>query len=131
MKRFAILPLIVVGISLNTNAMAQDDKTMADLRCLVAISEISSNMEKAAPGSSLAAAMYYFGRLDGRTPDLNIEDAVVGLANKMTRQDIGTEAIRCGGELRERGAALKSMGERLIARGNAAEAKPAPTTPSL
>jgi hypothetical protein len=90
----------------------------------MALSESAEPIEKAAPGSSIVALMYYFGRLDGRDPGLDIENALVALSSTMTAKDIGAEDVRCGAELNKRGKEMKDIGTHLIERATKAPAAP-------
>jgi hypothetical protein len=113
--------ILVLLSGLLTSAAAQDQKphdqkTMEDLRCIAAISDSAEIVEKASPGSTVIALMYYFGRLDGRDPGLDIENALVALSSTMTAKDVSEEDIRCGAELSKRGKEMKDIGTHLMER---------------
>lgn len=121
MKRIAVTSLVLVALFGSSEAIAQDRaaqnvQTVEDLRCLAAVSETAGAMEKLVPGSANIALMYYLGRLDGRDPDLDIENALAALYPTMTPKDVGSEDVRCGQALSQRGKVMKEIGEHLMER---------------
>jgi hypothetical protein len=62
------------------------------------------------------ASFYYFGRLEGREPGLDLESALAGAIESMKTRDTQVEATRCGNELIARGSAWKSIGDGLQGR---------------
>lgn len=88
--------------------------TRADLECLVAIMESGNAMEKIHPGSTQTAAMYYFGRLDGDDPKLDLEAAMRWQLSQMSAKDTARADFRCGGELTRRGAYLQTIGRHMM-----------------
>ena len=102
--------IVVAPIS---TASAEGQATQADLRCLVAIMESAEAIDKARPGSSAVAAMYYLGKVDADDPNLDLEVAIRDLVPKMSLKDIGAEDMRCGTKLGDRGQAMSVIGQHL------------------
>lgn len=92
-------------------AAAQVDQTTADLRCAIVGMAMAGQATTQQQG--MMAALYYIGKLDGRTPDLDLEQRVRSEAAGMTPQVIAAEGQRCGQELMARGKALATIGEHL------------------
>jgi len=95
-----------------------------DVRCLVAVSrlvdinaETKQLSQEAAQTTSLLGTMYFMGKLEGRDPRLNIENAMVAEATKMTAEQLQSELIRCGGEMRNIGQKWDDIGKNLVRRG--------------
>ena len=110
--KLSTVALAAAGVLASTAAApaGYDAKTLPDLKCLIAITRLAPVMEKSAPGSASVAAMYFLGKLDGEDPSLNLEAAIRELGPKMSQQDVGHAGIRCGGELKTRGASLSAIG---------------------
>jgi len=109
-RAFILTAMITAPVS---NASAQSETTQADLRCLVAIMESATIIDKARPGSSEIAAMYYMGKVDADDPNLDLETAIRDLIPKMDTKDVGAEDVRCGLKLSERGRAMNVIGQHL------------------
>ncbi len=55
--------------------------------------------------------LYYTGRLDGRSPKLDIEALLSAQIAKMTEADYTAEAMRCEQNLQAKGAQITHFGE--------------------
>ena len=105
---FAILA--AAAMTAATPVPAVSDESNADLRCLAALAQISERADKGDDANSLTAVMLYFlGKIDGRTPDIDLVAAIEDVLADPA-YDATTEALRCTSELGERGAALDSVG---------------------
>lgn len=110
------LPAALIALTLSEAAAAnaaRADENSADLRCLIAAAAMAQQAAAAQKGTFTAVAVYYLGKLDGRRPGLDLEARVTEEVKAMAPQDYGPELARCGGEVRERGAAVTAMGARL------------------
>jgi hypothetical protein len=56
---------------------------------------------------------YFLGRIDGRSPHVNLERLIEREAKKMTAADQKNVARRCGAEFSARGAQITRIGEDL------------------
>jgi hypothetical protein len=96
-----------------TTAGAMADATTDDARCLVVYMRIGASDVPQTQLAGMLGTLYYMGKLDGRTPGLDIENTVLAELPKMTADVFRTEAGRCGKEMQARGAAESAMGQDL------------------
>jgi len=96
---------------------ALDAETMNDVRCLVATTSIVKNKDPKLAQAGMIASQYFLGRIDGRTPKLDLEDALVRAAKSISQEQMKALFQRCGTLLHDRGEAVKAIGARLEARG--------------
>ena len=113
---------LALGILLCSNASAAEsgngtksDDT-ADIRCLIVIGQMSEQ-NKEFENFAIISAMYYIGRLDGRSSKIDMEEAVVEQASLMKPADFVAEAKRCGDELTVKGKEFDVLGGNLVKRG--------------
>jgi hypothetical protein len=85
--------------------------TQNDVECLVAIMSTVGLLDKIHPGSSQVAMMYYFGKVDGDVPQIDLEAAIRWQLSKMTKRDISAADARCGKKLIDRGRAMVAIGK--------------------
>jgi hypothetical protein len=91
--------------------------TEGDIRCIVAASILAQQTQDPVQKMTFnAATLYYLGRLDGRTPDLDIGARVYAERARVNSGDILLERARCGQHMIDRGAVLQQIGRDLIAR---------------
>ena len=109
--------LMTAGIFWATQVYADD--TTDDVRCLVVSLEMASDQNATIKTSGTISAMYWFGRLDGRTPDLDLENRVLTEIAAMKPDDLKAEAVRCGAVLQARAKSMSEMGQDLQAKGRA------------
>jgi hypothetical protein len=100
-------------------------ETIADIRCLAVGLRISQLPDASQKSAGMMATLYYVGRLDGRTPKLDMETLISQEIPKLNDATFRAEAVRCGNGLTARGQQLTEMGEHLIKRGQAMQ-QPAP-----
>jgi hypothetical protein len=94
-------------------ARAEDAQTTRDLRCtMVAFYTVSQAKVEAQAGLS-GVALYYLGRLDGRTPGLDIEKRIREEAATLTQEQFAAEGKRCGQEMEVRGKEIQVLGANL------------------
>jgi hypothetical protein len=97
-----------------------DEATEKDLRCMLVSMQMSNSPVELARKSAMPATMYFFGKLDGRTPKLNLEDAMIAITMKVAKEPSETAratATRCGKELMVRGAVMTVVGQHIVQRG--------------
>ena len=122
--RLTSIVLLALPLTLAGASPASAAESTNDVRCLVAISrlvdinaETKQLSQEAAQMTSLLGTMYFMGKLEGRDPRLNIENAMVAEATKMTVEQLQSELIRCGGEMRAIGQKWDDIGKNLVKRG--------------
>jgi hypothetical protein len=67
--------------------------------------------------ASQVTMMYYMGRLQHRKSTIDLFEPIVKVLSSWTVADFSSEAVRCGREIQQAGLDLKSVGQRLIQRG--------------
>jgi hypothetical protein len=122
----ALSLLLVAGPA----AQAADDPAEADFRCFAAMSQAGGGDTVADDTRAQLAsgALYFLGKLDGRDPDLDLENALAERAKtKMKPKQLRREMARCSAELKSRAQVLQEIGDSLRARAqDDGDADPAP-----
>ncbi|HMI39914.1 MAG TPA: hypothetical protein VK485_01630 [Sphingomicrobium sp.] len=90
-----------------------DPETSKDLRCFLAMSATAQSEDKAASLAATIGGQYFLGRVDGRSPDLDLESAIVAEASSMTDASLKSLLQSCGQLMQERGRAVQGIGERM------------------
>ena len=88
-----------------------------------------AGLEKAKFG--MIISMYYFGKLDGSAPGVDLEQLIFEEAQTMRQDVLVANGQRCGQQLQERGAVMQQLGANIQRREQAAAAAAAaaPVTP--
>ena len=89
---------------------------VADVRCLAVGLGLLQSTDPRQRTSGQGLMLYFLGRLDGRSPDFDLEGMIYTTAHGMTPSDIRVEAQRCGGMMIVRGQELMAMGQRITQR---------------
>lgn len=105
------------ALALAATAAASPQPSQADLqdtRCVAVFASLSDMAEKPEDREKmLVGALYYVGKLDGRSPGFDLKGALVALVSQpdyATRQ-LRADAERCGAEMKARGAELQNLGK--------------------
>src|ERR1700677_1351478 len=106
--KFAVALALACGFWVNA-ALADD--TSDDLKCLAVSLNMSASDDPDVQSVGMLSTMYWMGRLDGRTPALDLEKQMKDAADGMKPADMQTEAARCAQALKTRGDLLTKMGE--------------------
>lgn len=110
-----LLIAAAVGLALSLPAQAQESPSDADARCLLlAIGGAGSRDPNVQQGSMLGM-LYYLGRINGRTPALDLEAAVVRAMKSFRAEDAERESERCSEVMLKSGEELKRLADRLKA----------------
>lgn len=88
-------------------------QTVADAQCMVIGARLSasSDPQQKVPGQMIL--MYYLGRIDGRSPNADLQRLIKDQMQKMTTSDIQNAASRCGKEFAARGDDIVRIGKSL------------------
>jgi hypothetical protein len=105
------------------NADPADAQNLADLHCVIVSFNMLANQNSTAQVAGMISAMYWLGRLDGRSPDYDLESRIVEEIAKLKSEDLQAEAQRCGAHLQARGKVLTEMGADLRKKGQEQEQK--------
>jgi hypothetical protein len=98
-------------------ARAQDAETTADVRCVIVGIRLYQQPGTSEQSAGAMLSMYYLGRLDGRVPKLDLEEALIKEAGIMADSDYGAEAKRCGASLTDKGQEMVRIGKDIVERG--------------
>jgi len=89
---------------------ADDQDTGSDVRCLLVSMNMTQLQNPSLQAAGMMSVMYWMGRLDGRTPDLDLEDRLIAELKAMNPEEFQATAQRCGAALQMRGKAMSDMG---------------------
>jgi hypothetical protein len=123
MRRLGALIAILMTVFPAVSGQAQETFSehevadTADLRCVIISVGMVSGQDAAMQVAGTVSAMYWIGRLDGRTPDYDMEARLIDQLSKMKSDDYAAEAARCGTILKGRGQFLQDMGRSLQKKG--------------
>ena len=110
-------PVLVASTLLAGAAPSSDVQTKEDIRCLIAASSLTMSDDPEIKQAGGGGTLYYLGRLDGRSPGLDIEKAVAAEADLMKEADRGPLLKKCGETIMRRGDYLVAVGKALEAGG--------------
>jgi hypothetical protein len=92
------------------------DPVAFDLRCLIIASQLRSSGDSQTSALGMAAGLFFFGRVDARLAEAEIEARMDEEARALANVDRQTAIRACGTFMSERGRALTAIGQRLEAR---------------
>jgi hypothetical protein len=98
----------------------------ADARCLAAFGMLASNQQADVQKASQMGALYFYGKLLGRNPGVNLSTAMLEAARAVA-PDVRGELTRCGGELQKSGEAMQAVGSSMTGAAPAPRPMPSPT----
>jgi hypothetical protein len=110
-----VFPVLVLG---SMFSKAEDQKTIADVRCVLVGVQLSTDENQAKKLAGTMLTLYYTGKLDGSTPHLDLVAALTKEAAKMSGIDYRVEAERCGKALSAKAQQLTQLGKEIL-QGNA------------
>ncbi len=87
-----------------------------DVRCMVALGQLSQSGEQAIRTAASTASQYYFGRIDGRVADAELEAAIWRETRGMRGEDQAPLIQACAAYMQARGQRLVEVGNRISAR---------------
>lgn len=127
MIRLPIVIAILFGsltLATAVRAAPDDDANAADVRCVMVSFGLMQSPDPQIRALATGAGLYFVGRIRGRSPDLDLEAAVVQQLGALTPEDMRDELQRCRGVLQDEAGKLKVVGDDLKQRA-AAQAAPA------
>lgn len=97
--RCILIAAAFVALAAPTNAEETETRAedRADVRCLLAMGVMRNNPQFR--DASGYGSFYFAGRIQGRSPDLDLAQAMRREAGRMPRSDYPVEGRRCGAEL--------------------------------
>jgi hypothetical protein len=96
----------------------------ADARCIAAFGAMGSNDKEEIRRAAQQGALYFYGKLIGRNPKVDLQAAMTAAATAVGK-DFRPELTRCGGELERSGQAMQAAGQAMCG-GTAPAASPKP-----
>jgi hypothetical protein len=106
---------------------ASDNESAADVRCIAVAFKMAQADNPQIKSAGQLLAIYYLGRLDGHTTQVDLEDLIVDQISKMDEATFRTEAARCGNALTEKGQQLTRIGQNLLKRAQQLQQSSAPS----
>jgi len=103
-----VLPAILMA----TDPVVESEK---DMRCMAVIALAMDSISGESRETMTAGAMFYYGRIEGRTPDFDLEARMAPLlTDDWVANAYPAELKRCGDELSGRKALLNRVGRALL-----------------
>ena len=84
-----------------------------DVRCMIALGQMAETTDQETRAAASTASQYYFGRIDGRVPDGQLEAALVGETRGMPAEPSPQLLQACGTYMAARGQRLAEVGRRM------------------
>jgi hypothetical protein len=94
----------------------QPDPLTFDLHCMIAASSMRESQDPSARANGTAAALFFFGRVDARLSEAELERRLVAESAAILAEDRGQLMRACGAFMSARGQALIGIGQRISAR---------------
>jgi len=86
------------------------------VRCVVVAMALTQSADDQARAFAQPALIYFQGRIDGRSPNFDLEPAIIKAVQTMDPGSYATEAGRCGAILMAKGQKLHAIGDDLKAK---------------
>jgi hypothetical protein len=114
----ALMSIAFCASVTSAKASTAGDQTIADVQCVVIGARLSSSSDQRQQASGVTLLVYFLGRVQGRSPNIDLEALIKREAKKMTASDLSDAARRCGTELSAQGAEITKIGKSLSQIGN-------------
>ena len=114
--RFPIRPALAALCLLAPGAAhAQTAADDGDIKCMVIMFALASAADAPPAMKQFApvGAGYFYGKLKGRSQNLDLQTHVVDVVKGLKPTEMQPETVRCGGELQGVGADLQGIGKKL------------------
>ncbi len=105
--------IAAVAVLLLAGASPAGDPNDPDLRCLALVSMAVTQADGEQKAGLIAGVMYYFGRIDGRSPGYDLQAGVQRVAAAMTPDQSKAELQRCAAQMQDRSSYLQKVGDAL------------------
>jgi hypothetical protein len=118
-RRSILLLLLVLAVFFAPpRSVAADTNTVADIQCVVIGIRLSASSVEMQRRSGEMLLLYFLGRVQGRSPTIDLQGLMRNEANKMTSSQIDHATRRCGEELSTLGKQISEIGRRAVEGGN-------------
>ena len=111
----ALMVLLFIS-TISVGVRAADEQTTSDARCIVTSVYLLSTGKPSQRLAGMMAAMYYFGRLDGKASKAEIEKLITKEAKEMDSADVRASAEQCGQVLVAKGKEITQIGREISGR---------------
>ena len=108
------LALMLASISVTAGATVAEDNAR-DMRCLILATHLSTSDKAEQKTAGQMASQYYLGRIDGRSPDVNLETLLREQANNIKPDERQSILTACGQEIMARSKQVQEIGQRVAA----------------
>jgi hypothetical protein len=106
--------ILLSGVRITTvEADSINANSIADAQCMVVGARLSESPNPRLRFSGEMLLSYFLGRIDGRSPHVDLEGLIEREAKKMTATDLRNAVRRCGTEFSARGAQITRIGKDL------------------
>lgn len=112
---------VLASLTLAAQQAPLNPAVEADIACVASLSAASTALPKEEQMSIAPLVTYYVGRIDGRSPGLDLEKALIrqleGKSEAELNSFVQSNAQRCGNEMIALGSRLQALGKSLTERG--------------
>ena len=110
--------MILAALLLSTLAQAepQPDPLTFDLRCMIVAGSLRESPDANLRAAAAGASLFFFGRVDARLPEAELEQRLTAEAAAVLAGDRGQMMRACGAFMQARGQAMMAIGQRMTAR---------------
>ena len=84
-----------------------------DVRCMIALGQLGASGDQQVRAAASTASQFYFGRIDARVPDAELEAVLVRETRDMTEAPSAQLLEACGAYMAGRGERLAEAGRRM------------------
>lgn len=108
------LALMLASLPIAAGAAVAEDNAR-DMRCLILATHLSTSDKPEQKTAGQMAAQYYLGRIDGRSPNVNLETLLREQASSMKPEERQSILSACGNEIMARSKQVQEIGQRVAA----------------
>ena len=110
--------MILAALLVATLAQAEPspDPLTFDLRCLIVSASLRESQEANVRAAAAGATLFFFGRVDARLPEAELEQRLTAETAAVLAGDRGQMMRACGAFMQARGQAMMAIGQRMTAR---------------
>lgn len=109
-RKLVMIGAALAGMTAAVPAMAQAQSVDGDVRCLLAANVFArAEKDPAKRQISMAASVFYLGRLDARISNEQLKTAVQAQAKTMPAASLGPTMTACVKRLTDKGVAMRAF----------------------
>ena len=111
-SRGALMALVMIGSTIPFSALsAQDTAFQEDLKCFGAISQLAISDDAETKSVGMMGSVFFAGKIFGANPDIDLNAALLSVAQSLEPEDMSQLFERCGAELTRRGKQVEAAGD--------------------